>query len=236
MRGFERFASVCGCAGVVAANRAGRIRNLRDARGARRGSADRRRISSRTSMRASSDCTSRTARHTHRGDRTDLQGLWKTSSAKSCRTTISLVIDNIGVPQASIWLRRQRHVSSATARFLVSLKPGSSTKRLRRLETAARRLAAAFPQLSFYFQPADIVSQILNFGLPAPIESRCAGYAGSRTTRLRARSRRASNRFPARSMSLRHQVKNAPELHVKVDRTRAKEIGLHQRDVANSVY
>src|SRR4029077_9088760 len=96
------------------------------------------------------------------------------------------------------------------------------------------KLAERFPDLSFYFQPADIVSQILNFGLPAPIDIQIAGYAPQNYAI--AREIEASlKQIPGAADVGLHQVTNAPELQVKVDRTRAQELGFTERDVASSV-
>ena len=99
-----------------------------------------------------------------------------------------------------------------------------------------RELPQRFPQLTFYFQPADIVSQILNFGLPAPIDIQIAGIDRAEELRDGHRDRRAtSGRSPASLDVHLHQVMNVPKLHVEVDQTRARELGLTQQDVANSV-
>src|SRR5260370_37883606 len=101
-------------------------------------------------------------------------------------------------------------------------------KRVR--EAVASRLA----DLSFYFQPADMVSNILNCGLPAPIDIQIAGYAPQNYGIAREVEARVKQIPGAVDVGL-HQVTNAPELKLKVDRTRAQELGFTERDVANSV-
>src|SRR5260370_20522320 len=101
-------------------------------------------------------------------------------------------------------------------------------KRVR--EAVASRLA----DLSFYFQPADIVSQILNFGLPAPIDIQLAGFAPQNYAIAREIEARIKQIPGAVDVGL-HQVTNAPELRLQVDRTRAQELGFTERDVANSL-
>jgi multidrug efflux pump subunit AcrB len=98
-----------------------------------------------------------------------------------------------------------------------------------------RRLPREFPELSFYFQPADIVSQILNFGLPAPIDIQVAGLNREETYRAARAIEARVRRVPGAVDVHLHQVVDAPRLHVAVDRTRAAEVGLTQRDVANNV-
>src|SRR5258707_1704691 len=102
------------------------------------------------------------------------------------------------------------------------------------MKTLRETLATRFPDLSFYFQPADIVSQILNFGLPAPIDIQVAGYAPQNYGIAREIEARVKQIPGAVDVGL-HQITNAPELKLKVDRTRAQELGFTERDVANSV-
>jgi multidrug efflux pump subunit AcrB len=89
--------------------------------------------------------------------------------------------------------------------------------------------------VTFFFQPADIVSQILNFGLPAPIDIQVIGrdlqanYAIAK--RIEARVARISGAVDVHV----HQIVDAPQLFVNVDRTRAAQMGLTQRDVANNL-
>jgi multidrug efflux pump subunit AcrB len=89
--------------------------------------------------------------------------------------------------------------------------------------------------VGFYFQPADIVTQILNFGLTSPIDIQVAGYNGEATYRAaREIEARLAKVKGAADVHL-HQVIGAPRLHLSVDRVRAGEVGLTQRDVANSL-
>jgi multidrug efflux pump subunit AcrB len=148
---------------------------------------------------------------------------------------IATVIDNIGIPQSiNLAFSDNATVSSADGEILVSLKPdhrGSTPAYVKRLR---EKLTERFPNLSFYFQPADIVSQILNFGLPAPIDIQIAGYAPQNYGVARDIEARLKQIPGAADVGL-HQVTNAPELQVKVDRTRAQELGFTERDVASSV-
>jgi multidrug efflux pump subunit AcrB len=89
--------------------------------------------------------------------------------------------------------------------------------------------------LSFYFQPADIVSQILNFGLPAPIDIQVAGYAEKPNYAAAREIETRVKKIPGAVDVGFHQVTNAPEMLVKVDRTRAQELGFTERDIANSL-
>ena len=117
---------------------------------------------------------------------------------------------------------------------LISLKEdhASTADYIKRFRTV---LPQKFPGATFSFLPADIVSQILNFGLPAPIDVQVIGnnqkanyaYANDLLKRLRTVPGIADLRI--------QQVFNYPQINVKVDRTLAGEVGLTQRDVANSL-
>jgi CzcA family heavy metal efflux pump len=148
---------------------------------------------------------------------------------------IATVIDNIGIPQyVNLAVSDNATISSADGEILVSLKPDHRGSTPVYVATLRKKLAERFPDLSFYFQPADIVSQILNFGLPAPIDIQIAGYAPQNYGIARDIEARLKQIPGAADVGL-HQVTNAPELQVKVDRTRAQELGFTERDVASSV-
>jgi multidrug efflux pump subunit AcrB len=148
---------------------------------------------------------------------------------------IATVIDNIGIPQwANLAFTDNATISSADGEILVSLKPNHRGSTPVYVKTLREKLAERFPDLTFYFQPADIVSQILNFGLPAPIDIQIAGYAPQNYAIAREIEARLKQ-IPGTADVGLHQVTNAPELQVKVDRTRAQELGFTERDVASSV-
>ncbi|MEP6546134.1 MAG: efflux RND transporter permease subunit [Gammaproteobacteria bacterium] len=146
------------------------------------------------------------------------------------------IVDNIGLPVSGINISYSNSapVGPADADILVTLKEGHRptadyVRMLREL------LPQRFPSATFAFLPADIVTQILNFGLPAPIDVQIVGF------------KRDENRIYAQKLldKIKHipgiadlrvqQSFNQPELHVNVDRTRAGELGLTERDVANSL-
>jgi CzcA family heavy metal efflux pump len=148
---------------------------------------------------------------------------------------IATVIDDIGTPQyINLAFSDNSTISSADGEILVSLKPDHRGSTPAYMKTLREKLAARFPDLSFYFQPADIVSQILNFGLPAPIDVQVAGYAPQNYGIAREIEARLKQIPGAVDVGV-HQINNAPELRVKVDRTRAQELGFTERDVANSL-
>ncbi len=98
-----------------------------------------------------------------------------------------------------------------------------------------RVLQHDFPGSSFWFQPADIVTQVLNFGLAAPIDIQVQGLDFNQTYPLTRRLRSDLERIPGVADVHIAQVLNYPTIKVDVDRVRAAQIGLSQRDVANTL-
>jgi len=89
--------------------------------------------------------------------------------------------------------------------------------------------------MTFYFQPADIVSQILNFGLPAPIDVQVAGYDPKNYEIARSIQQRIAGVVGVVDSHV-HQVMNGPNIYLDVDRSRAAEFGLTQLDISNSLF
>ncbi len=146
-----------------------------------------------------------------------------------------LILDNIGLPQSvNLAFTDTPTISSADGEILISLKPEHRVRTPDYVRLLRNELPQRFPGVSFFFQPADIVSQILNFGLPAPIDVQIAGFnpkipaiAQELETRIAA--------IPGAADVHRHQISNAPQLQVNVNRNRAADLGMTQHDVANNV-
>ena len=148
---------------------------------------------------------------------------------------IASVVDNIGLPVSSINMTygNSGTLGSSDADILLSLTPshGHTPDYVRALRA---RLPREFPGTEFAFLPADIVSQILNFGTPAPIDVQIVG--SSPKNREIANQLLASLRHVPGLVDLRiQQVFNQPELRVQADRSRAQELGVSQHDIANDV-
>ncbi len=148
---------------------------------------------------------------------------------------LALVLDNIGVPLGGINLAFAdiSTVGAADGEIFVALNEdhGSTPKYVEELR---RRLRREFPELIFFFQPSDIISQILNFGLPAPIDVQLVGR-NPQNYQIAREMQRQIERIPGAVDVHLHQVVDGPEVRVNVDRTRAGDMGLTQRDVANSL-
>ena len=149
---------------------------------------------------------------------------------------ISGILDNIGIPNSGISLSYSNNglIGTGDADVLISLRSGHrpTEEHVRRLRL---RLSREFPGTLFYFLPADIVSQTINFGLPAPFDVQIVGrdQAGNRAVAaaLAAKIRQVPGTVDVRVQ----QPADQPRFHVEVDRAKAAEIGLTERDVANSV-
>ena len=98
-----------------------------------------------------------------------------------------------------------------------------------------RELPQRFPELQFFFQPADIVDQVLNFGQPAPIDIRISGPHSDEAYALASKLAHDLQRVPGIVDSHVFQVPDAPTLDVNVDRALATQMGLQQRSTANDV-
>jgi CzcA family heavy metal efflux pump len=146
------------------------------------------------------------------------------------------VIDNIGLPYSGINLTYSTSapIGTADADILVALKEGHRPT-AEYVHDLRLRLARAFPGVAFAFLPADIVSQILNFGLPSPIDVQVSGYDLAGNREFADQLREKLKLIPG-AVDLRvHQTFDHPKLHLDVDRTRAAELGFTQREVASNL-
>ena len=149
---------------------------------------------------------------------------------------ISVILDNIGLPYSgiNIALSDSASVGPMDGEILISLqKRHAPTADLTAM--LRRELPQRFPALQFFFQPADIVDQVLNFGQPAPIDIRVTASDTGSAYRLAARLSRLIARIPGVVDAHVFQVPDAPALSVDVDRALATQIGLTQLDAANNM-
>jgi multidrug efflux pump subunit AcrB len=98
-----------------------------------------------------------------------------------------------------------------------------------------RELPARFPGVEFFFQPADIVSQILNFGLPAPVDIQVVGADMRANYDIAQKIANRVREIPGAADVHVQQMMSLPTLHLDMDRTRINQVGLNARDVAQSV-
>ena len=149
---------------------------------------------------------------------------------------IDSIVDNIGLPISGTNLSYSNSapVGPADADILISLKEGHHTTAdyMRKLRIA---LPEALPGIGFAFLPADIVSQILNFGLPAPIDLQVVGLKAQMNREYAAMLLDRVKHIPGIVDANIHQAYNYPELDVDVNRSLAKELHLTQFDVASNL-
>jgi multidrug efflux pump subunit AcrB len=149
---------------------------------------------------------------------------------------LDTILDNIGLPNSGINLAFSDTATSGSGdgEILISLKPKHHptidyTRQLR------ASLAVQFPEETFFFQAADITSQILNFGLPAPIDVQVTGADEIANYRIATQMRAEIARLPGAVDTFVRQQVDYPTVKVNVDRIKADGSGLTQRDVASSL-
>ena len=146
------------------------------------------------------------------------------------------IIDNIGLPYSSVNMSYSTSAPIGTmdADVTVTLAPNHRPTEDYVRELRAR-LPREFPGVSFYFIPADIVSQILNFGLPAPIDVQVSGPNFEANHQFATNLLEQLRTVPGATDLRVHQVFDQPKLHITVDRTKAEESGYTQLDVASNM-
>ncbi len=150
---------------------------------------------------------------------------------------LDMLLDNIGIPNSWPVIAQGDNptISSADGEILISLnreKHGPT----RDYEVQLRkRLRQRFPDMSFFFQPADITSQIVNFGLPAPIDLQVVGRNAEANYKVAVRLAEKISHVPGAADVHVHQVVAQPEVRLNVDRGKASQLGLTQRDVTSNM-
>ena len=149
---------------------------------------------------------------------------------------VTTIIDNIGIPYSGLNLSYGNSgvVGPADADITVSLSKDHHPTEdyVRRLRV---RLAQEFPSATFYTLPVDITTQILNFGLPAPLDIQVIGHDLQANHAFAEKLLQEIKYVPGTADIHIQQPFNQPRLLVDVDRSRAQDIGLTQRDVAGSL-
>jgi len=149
---------------------------------------------------------------------------------------IALMIDNIGIPQSSFNLSFGDTTTTGTwdGTILISLTPSRSHATSEYMQMLREYLVEKFPDYSFLFQPADMISQILNFGLPTPLDIRIIGYGKNNLTITRELVEEIS-KIPGIADTRLHQLQDQPQLFLNMDRIKLMLSGLTQIDVANDI-
>jgi multidrug efflux pump subunit AcrB len=150
---------------------------------------------------------------------------------------LSLILDNIGLSTYGVALAigSNATVGPADGDMLVQLKPDHDGSTWDYVRALRRDLPKEYPGITFFFQPADMVNQVLNLGLPAPIDVQVAGQNRVANYLIAQRLSKAIERIPGAADVRVQQVMDSPELRFSVDRVKAQQIGLTQRGVSGDM-
>jgi multidrug efflux pump subunit AcrB len=152
------------------------------------------------------------------------------------KAQLGTIIDNIGLPYSGLNLSYSNSapVGTGDADILVSLAE-KHRPTAEYMHALRERLTRDFPGTEFYFLPTDMVSQILNFGLPAQIDVQVAGLKVDDNRALAEQLMQQISRIPGTTDLRIQQPFDLPKWTVNVDRTRAQEVGYSQRDIAQDL-
>ena len=150
---------------------------------------------------------------------------------------LTTVLDNIGVPYSGINLTYSNAgtIGTSDAEILVQLKEVRGKPTGAYINDLREKLPQRFPGVQFFFQPADIVTQILNFGTPAPIDVEVTGM-NQRGNYLVGQKLASEFRHIPGAVDVHvQQAFDNPTLFMEIDRARAQSVGMQSRDVAQNV-
>ena len=150
---------------------------------------------------------------------------------------LGTVLDNIGLFNSTINTTYSNSgvIGESDAEILIGLKPERKQQTRYYIDALRQRLAEEFPGTQFFFQPADMISQILNFGVPAPVDIQLIGPNEKANYLLAEQITNRIQHIPGAVDVHVQQLRSYPAIFLNVDRTRVQSVGLSQQDVANSV-
>jgi CzcA family heavy metal efflux pump len=150
---------------------------------------------------------------------------------------VKTVLDNIGVPYSGLNLSYSNSgvIGTNDAEIQVALDSQHHHPTEQYVHELRRILPAKFPGVEFFFQPADIISQILNFGLPAPIDVQVMGNDMQANYGIAQQIANRMRQIPGAADVHVQQMMNFPTLAMDIHRTRVTQLGMTARDVAQSV-
>jgi len=149
---------------------------------------------------------------------------------------LQTILDNIGLPNSGI---NQSYSSSGTigtsdAEILIALNPEKHPPTADLTRHLREFLPRRFPGVEFFFQPADIVTQILNFGIPAPMDIQVVGTDQQTNYAIAQQIAGRMRHIPGTADVHVQQLLSLPTLHMDIERTRVAQVGLTAREVAQS--
>ena len=149
---------------------------------------------------------------------------------------VDTIIDTLGIPMGGINLAYgdATTIGPGDGDILVAMKPehGPTADYVDRVR---RRLHERFPDVVFFFEPANITNQILNFGLPAPIDVQVVGRNQTANYEIARQMAVRISAIPGAADVHVHQVVDWPEIHVDVNRDMAEQAGMTQKDVSSNL-
>jgi multidrug efflux pump subunit AcrB len=150
---------------------------------------------------------------------------------------IDTIIDNIGIPFGGFNLAfgDSPTLGNSDGDILISLKEGEHGSTAEYTDRLRKRLHQKFPDAVFFFEAANITNQILNFGLPAPIDVQVVGRTIAANYAIAQEVERRVSQIPGAADVHIHQVVDYPEIDIDVDREKAGQVGITQKDVGTSV-
>ncbi len=150
--------------------------------------------------------------------------------------SIDMILDNIGLPNGGFNLAfsNSATISNSDGDIQISLRPGER-KTLEYTRALRKRLTVAFPEETFFFTPANMTNQILDFGLPAPIDLQIVGRSPKENYAIAQEILRKVVAIPGVVDAHIHQQVGYPTIQMDVDRNRAEQLGLTQSDVTRDM-
>jgi multidrug efflux pump subunit AcrB len=146
------------------------------------------------------------------------------------------IVDNIGFPPSGINLTLSNSgvIGTSDGEILIALTPEHHTKPAEYIRALRRSLPREFPGTEFFFQPADIVSQVLNFGLPAPIDVQLSGPDVRQNFELAREFLPRLKAIPGAADVHIQQAYNQPQLDINVDRVKAQQVGMTESTISSN--
>jgi CzcA family heavy metal efflux pump len=152
------------------------------------------------------------------------------------RGQLQTILDNIGLPNSGINQSYSSNgtIGSSDAEILIGLNPEHHVPTADLTRHLREYLPEHYPGTEFFFQPADIVTQILNFGLPAPIDVQVVGTDLQTNYGIAQQIANRMRHVPGTADVHVQQMLSLPTLQMDIERTRVTQVGLTARDVAQS--
>jgi multidrug efflux pump subunit AcrB len=149
---------------------------------------------------------------------------------------LQTILDNIGLPNSGINQSYSSNgtIGSSDAEILIALDPKHHPPQAELMRHLREFLPEHFPGVEFFFQPADIVTQILNFGLPAPIDVQVVGTDQQTSYAIAQQIANKVRHIPGTADVHVQQLMSLPTIHMDIQRTKVTQVGLTAREVAQS--